>query len=234
MTDPDLTEAWDTVHAAAEVTPEPHDREPMPQALVRDGYDLIADRYLEWSAGELSPGRRHALAIIQAMVSEGANVLDLGCGAGVPMTAALAAQYRVHGIDISRKQIELARRNVPGATFEQADITTFVAQPESYDAVVAFYSLTHLPRAGLGELMTNIRGWLRPEGIFVASLGTADEPGVVESDWLGAPMYFSHFDVETNIRTVRGAGLRVESAEIVADPEDDSDVNFLWVVASRP
>jgi cyclopropane fatty-acyl-phospholipid synthase-like methyltransferase len=205
----------------------------MPQALVRDGYDRIADRYLEWSSGELSPGRRHALATIRAMVTEGASVLDLGCGAGVPMTAALAAQYRVHGIDISRKQIELARRSVPEATFEQADITNFVAQPESYDAVVAFYSLTHLPRAGLSKLMCNILGWLRPEGVFVASLGAADEPGVVEPEWLGAPMYFSHFDVETNISTLRGAGFKVESAEIIADPEDDSHVDFLWVVASR-
>jgi cyclopropane fatty-acyl-phospholipid synthase-like methyltransferase len=166
-------------------------------------------------------------------VSEGASVLDLGCGAGVPMTAALAAQYRVHGIDISRKQIELARRNVPEATFEQADITTFVAQPESYDAVVAFYSLTHLPRAGLGKLMSDILGWLRPEGVFVAGLGTTDEPGVVESDWLGAPMFFSHFDVETNINTLRGAGFKLDFAEIIADPEDDSHVDFLWVVASR-
>jgi SAM-dependent methyltransferase len=205
----------------------------LPQALVRDGYDLIADRYLEWSSGELSPGRRHALATIRALVSEGASVLDLGCGAGVPMTAALAAQYRVHGIDISRKQIELARRNVPEATFEQADITTFVAQPESYDAVVAFYSLTHLPRAGLGKLMSDILGWLRPEGVFVAGLGTTDEPGVVESDWLGAPMFFSHFDVETNINTLRGAGFKLDFAEIIADPEDDSHVDFLWVVASR-
>ena len=41
------------------------------------------------------------------------RVLDLGCGAGVPIARRLAERYKVTGVDISERQIMLVRRNVP-------------------------------------------------------------------------------------------------------------------------
>ena len=38
----------------------------------------------------------------------------------MPMTKALAAGRQVTGVDLSTRQLELARRNVPEATFIQA------------------------------------------------------------------------------------------------------------------
>src|SRR5918995_2177942 len=89
--------------------------------IVRDGYDSISDRYTSWATGELSPGRAHALRLVYEMVPHGARVLELGCGAGVPMTKALASRYSVHGVDISERQVDQARHNVPMATFERVD-----------------------------------------------------------------------------------------------------------------
>ena len=58
--------------------------------IVRDGYDHIADRYLEWAAQIDDRARaRHTTALL-SRVPDGARVLDLGCGAGVPSTRALA------------------------------------------------------------------------------------------------------------------------------------------------
>jgi trans-aconitate methyltransferase len=51
----------------------------------------------------------------------GADLLDLGCGAGLPTTARLAQRFTVTGVDISPRQIERARINVPDATFINAD-----------------------------------------------------------------------------------------------------------------
>ena len=46
------------------------------------------------------------------------NVLDLGCGAGVPATRDLVDRgFNVTGIDISEVQIERAQRLVPGGRF---------------------------------------------------------------------------------------------------------------------
>ena len=198
------------------------------------GYDEVAERYLDWSPLQPSAARLTYLQRARDVIPAGARVLELGCGAGVPMTAALAESREVTGVDISATQIALARRNVPAATFLQADMTTLSFDPESFDAVVAFYSLTHVPRDDVPPLLARIREWLRPAGTFLASMGVEDDPGTVEEDWLGVDMFFSHFSAKKNRRFVEEAGLIIDSAEVLVEPEDKFDARFLWVVAHRP
>jgi cyclopropane fatty-acyl-phospholipid synthase-like methyltransferase len=202
--------------------------------VVARGYDEVAQRYLEWSPLRPSGPRRAYLQRALDLVPAGARVLELGCGAGVPMTAALAEGRHMTGVDISATQVELARRNVPTATFLHADMTALAFEPEAFDAVVAFYSLTHVPRDDVPALLARIRDWLRPGGTFLASFGVEDDPGTIEEDWLGVDMYFSHFSAKKNRRLVAEAGLVVDSAEVLVEPEDRCDARFLWVVAHRP
>jgi len=205
-----------------------------PKRIVAKGYDTMAERYLAWSDLRPSPTRLRYLALALDLIPPGSDVLDLGCGAGNPMTAALAEGRTVTGVDISETQLEMARRNVPGATFLQADMTTLTFEPASFDAVVAFYSLTHVPRDEQAQLLEQIRAWLRPGGLFLASMGADDEPGDVEPDWLGVDMYFSHFGAKANRRLVEGAGLVIERSELAVEPEDRHDARFLWVVGRAP
>jgi SAM-dependent methyltransferase len=205
-----------------------------PRRIVADGYDAIAERYYAWSDARPSATRRRWLARALELIPPGADVLELGCGAGVPMTRALAAGRRVTGVDISARQIELARAAVPEAAFVQADMTALELAPASFDAVVAFYSLTHVPRADLPALLDAVHRWLRPGGVLIASMGAEDGPDEVEPDWLGAPMFFSHYGAKKNRAIVRRAGFEVEEAVIEAEPEDRHDALFLWVVARRP
>jgi SAM-dependent methyltransferase len=202
--------------------------------VVARGYDEVAQRYLEWSPLRPSGPRRAYLQRALDLVPAGARVLELGCGAGVPMTAALAERRHMTGVDISATQVELARRNVPTATFLHADMTALAFEPEAFDAVVAFYSLTHVPRDDVPALLARIRDWLRPGGTFLASFGVEDDPGTIEEGWLGVDMYFSHFSAKKNRRLVAEAGLVVDSAEVLVEPEDRCDARFLWVVAHRP
>jgi SAM-dependent methyltransferase len=203
-----------------------------PKQVVADGYDRIADRYLEWSALRPSAARRRALDLADALIPRGADVLELGCGAGLPMSARLAVGRRLTGVDLSREQVRRARRNVPTATFLQADMTTLDWPAASVDAVVAFYSLTHVPRNEQATLFRKIHAWLRPGGVFIASLGVEDDPGGIEADWLGVDMYFSHFSAKVSRRLLLDAGFTIEQADVVVEPEDRHDARFLWVVAS--
>jgi SAM-dependent methyltransferase len=205
-----------------------------PKRVVAAGYDAMAERYLAWSDLQPSATRLQYLALAQDLIPLGADVLDLGCGAGIPMSATLAAGRSLTGVDISAVQIALARANVPSATFVQADVTTLDFPPGSFDAVVAFYALTHVPRAEHAALFGRIRTWLRPGGLFLASLGVEDSPDEIEADWLGVDMFFSHFSARVNRRLIAEAGLIVERAVVVAEPEDRHDARFLWVVATAP
>jgi SAM-dependent methyltransferase len=205
-----------------------------PKKIVADGYDEIAQRYLAWSALDPSPERMQALGRLLDLLPAGAEVLELGCGAGAPVTQALAERCRVTGVDISAEQIALAERQVPNATFIHADMTTLDFPAGSFDAVVAFYALIHIPRAEHAELLGRIAGWLRPGGLLFATMGASDSPDGVEPDWLGAPMFFSHYDAEKNQDLVRQAGLEILSADVVPEDEDGETVEFLWVAALKP
>ncbi len=206
----------------------------LPKRIVAEGYDAVAERYLTWSAGISDASRtRYTQALLDGL-PEGAHVLELGCGAGVPTTQELTARFAVTGVDISARQIELAQQAVPGATFLQSDMTALDFPPQSFDGVAAFFSLIHVPREEQPPLLARIASWLRPGGLFVATMGVRDEAGDVEKDWLGAPMYFSSYDAATNRRLIDQSSLRLLSANEETQEEDGRPVTFLWVVARNP
>ena len=205
-----------------------------PKQIVAAGYDQIAETYAAWVAAGGGEHRQRHLAILQNELPDGARVLDLGCATGVPVARQLAARYDVTGVDISRRQIELARANVPNATFIQADMATLVFPPASFDAIVAFFSLIHLPREEHAALFERIVSWLRPGGLFVASMGSHSDPGTVEQDWLGAPMYWSFYASDVSLELMQAAGLEMAQASEETADEDGQPVTFLWVVARKP
>jgi len=222
--------AWGAVPMGDE-----HERSPEdPKEIVARGYDRIAERYVAWSSGETDGPRERYLSLLEEWVPPGARVLELGCGTGALTTARLAAQFTVTGVDISRRSLELGRRQIPGATFVQADMTRLELPPASVDAVTAFYAITHVPREEHAALLRQIARWLRPGGLLVASMGASSAAGGTDDDWLGLPMYFSQFDAVENERLVRDAGFTIRSARVETTNEDGAPVPFLWVVAEAP
>lgn len=205
-----------------------------PKEIVAAGYDQIAETYAAWVAAGTGEHRHRHLAILEAELPDGARVLDLGCGNGVPVAQRLAARFEVTGVDISRRQVELAGANVPEATFAQADMTTLTLRPGSFDAVVAFFSIIHVPREEHAALFARIAGWLRPGGLLVASLGGHSDPGTVEDDWLGAPMYWSFYSCAKSLEILRASGLEIVESQEIEEDEDGTPVRLLWVVARKP
>ena len=138
------------------------------------------------------------------------------------------------GVDISARQLEIARSEAPAATYLHADMASVAFPPDSFDGVAVFYSLFHVPREEHAALLGRITAWLRPGGVLVATMGHRDNPCEVEDDWLSAPMYWSQWDAATNRRLVEAAGLRIICAREETADEDGAPVTFLWVVAEKP
>jgi cyclopropane fatty-acyl-phospholipid synthase-like methyltransferase len=199
--------------------------------VVADGYDAIAARYLAWSSN--APVRLRYLELLLELLPQSADVLELGCGAGEPVTRRLAERHRVMAVDVSAAQLELAAQNAPGAQLILADMADVSFAPGSFDAVASFYALTHVPRERHADLIARIVSWLRPRGLVVLTMGSSDNPGAIDPDWLGTPMYFSHFDAPTNRALVQRSGVRLISAEVVDEAERDPGARFLWVVGRR-
>jgi SAM-dependent methyltransferase len=199
-----------------------------PIRIVADGYDAVADRYLAWSSS--APVRLRYLERLLELLPTASDVLELGCGAGEPVTRRLAERHRLVAVDVSARQLELAARSAPQAQLLLTDMLELAFAPDSFDAVVAFYSMTHIPREHHADLLARIVRWARPGGLVLLTMGAADNPGSVDDDWLGAPMYFSHFDSATNRALVQRSGIRILSADVVDEDARDAGARFLWVI----
>jgi SAM-dependent methyltransferase len=197
-----------------------------PVEVVRRGYDELSLRYRadDAEAGRYAPWIAELLGVLEPR----SRVLDVGSGNGVPVARDLcAAGHRVTGVDLSNVQIERARRLVPAATFVRADVTGLSFPAASFDAVVAFYSLIHLPLDAQPAVLRSFATWLVPNGWLVAIAGWTAWTGS-EQHWLGGDttMWWSHADVETYDRWLADAGLSVERREYV--PEGGGGHSLFW------
>jgi SAM-dependent methyltransferase len=202
-----------------------------PKEIVARGYDAIALRYAEWAGAVVSPALDW-LRELDSRLPDGADVLELGCGRGVPGTRELARRHRVTGVDISAVQIELARHHVPEASFVRADAIELDIAPGSLDAVVALYFFGHVPVDEQRELVGRIAVWLREGGLFLATVGAGEAGEEVEPDWLGAPMFFASLGGDSYIPLLRECGLAPLRDEVIVQQEPGhGDVAFHWVLA---
>lgn len=109
----------------------------------------------------------------------------------------------------------------------RADITTLEFLPESFDAVIALYSIIHVPLDRQVGLLVSIGRWLVDGGRLLLTAGWDAWTGA-DTGWLGgdAPMWWSHADVETYRGWLDAAELRVDSEEYVAEGDGGHSLFF--------
>src|SRR5216683_1153232 len=138
-----------------------------PVDLVRSGYNALSRRYR--GGEDIAPEYDRWLAELRDRLPGRGQILDIGCGCGVPVARHLtAAGHQVTGVDISDVQIERARRLVPGATFIREDAAQLRFSPGSFDAIICLYALIHMPLDQQPRLLRSIAERLRPGGWLLA------------------------------------------------------------------
>jgi SAM-dependent methyltransferase len=203
--------------------------------IVKEGYDAIAPAYLAWSAPRPTTTRMNYINRLFSLLTPGARVLELGCGAGVPCTQAFVKQgFDVTGVDISAAQIALAHQHVPEATLIQADMMSLSFKPETFDAIVAFYSIFHLPKEEQGAMIRQIEVWLKEGGWLLLNLHS-NEGNHIMDDWMGVKMFSSGLGVEGNREMFKNDGvmLKVVEDEVVVEKVGRLEERFHWLLAVK-
>jgi len=203
------------------------------KALVQRGYDRCAAAYDEARQRDARP----ELAMFMSYLDDGAAVLDVGCGAGIPVARDLAQRFIVTGVDISGSMIDRARANVPGATFVRGDIMSVDFPPSHFDAVVAFYSVFHLPREEHEELFRRIHRWLKPQGYLIATVAIRNEAAYTEDDFFGVTMYWSNYSLGEYEEMLARLGFNLLKVTIVGhgyvETQETSDERHPLVFAQK-
>ncbi|MFC4653072.1 class I SAM-dependent DNA methyltransferase [Lactococcus nasutitermitis] len=116
--------------------------------------DSLYEKWLDFSERHF-PARTH-------------KVLELACGTGILSQKFVAKHYDVTGVDLSKEMMDLAKKRVTNAEFEQCDMRELRYQSE-FDAVTCYSdSLCYL--TDLSEVKKTFDGVhraLRQGGIFI-------------------------------------------------------------------
>lgn len=162
------------------------------------------------------------------------SLLDLGCGAGKPFAEwFLERSWKVTGVDFSPQMLELARRHTPEMTTICADMRGVHFEKSTFDAIIAIYSLFHVPREAHLNLFQNWSHWLRPGGKVLFTYATREYTGHDEFDgykeFMGERLFYSHDSESVLMQKLQQSGLKIESAA----KREIGGETFLWVTAMK-
>ncbi len=175
------------------------------EEIVKIGYNKIAQDY---QANRSVYDHRKELEEFVNLLPKNAKVLDVGCGAGVPVTNFLVeAGFDVTGVDFSEGMLGLARKRVPKARFINKNMLKLGFKDNSFDGLTAFYSIIHVPRERHVSLFRSFHRILKPKGIMLICLGSDEWEAVDE--YYGTEMFWSYYGPERSLRLVKDAGFRI-------------------------
>ncbi len=114
----------------------------------------------------------------------GKNVLDIACGTGYGCRILNTSKYT--GVDIDFPTIRKAydKYNTDGS-FVAADALSLPFNPHSFDVVVSFETIEHLPIKSLPHFLKNVTRLLVDDGVFIISTPNRDlsNPGTSADDY---------------------------------------------------
>lgn len=178
--------------------------------IVRDGYDQIAKLYLD--DRERLKSAKYVKRLLKNL-PKGSNILDLGCGAGVPVDEMLLkAGHTVRGIDVSATQIKLATKFCRGASYKRGDIQDLKRGEYRVEAVIALYVLFHIPRVKHLEILKIIASFLPKGGLLLISMGDREFEG--RHQMFGVSMWSSQYGTARNRQMIEQARLEILVEEV--------------------
>jgi 2-polyprenyl-3-methyl-5-hydroxy-6-metoxy-1,4-benzoquinol methylase len=136
---------------------------------VFETYNIIADWYAENRFSGLL--EKNYLDKLIFLIGAHATVLDLGCGTGMPIMDYLLKQgLQVTGVDASYRMLEIAKRNLPSASFILNDMRE-LALGKQFDAIIAWHSFFHLSALDQPAMFEIFASHLNNKGILLFTSG---------------------------------------------------------------
>lgn len=203
--------------------------------IVRKGYNKTAERLQEiFGLKKEKSDKLKLLADFISRIPLVGRVLDAGCGNGA-YSHYLSDKFKVIGVDISEKQIELARQNAPNAEFLCEDITKIKFPDEHFDGILSYYSIIHVPRDEHYELLSNFYRMLKVKGVVLLVFHLINDPESYAEDFFdgGVKMYWSGFNKNTNLKMLKEIGFKIIWSKSVKESPKFGESSHLFVFAEK-
>jgi 2-polyprenyl-3-methyl-5-hydroxy-6-metoxy-1,4-benzoquinol methylase len=141
------------------------------------------------------------------LIPAGGTVLDIGCGAGVPMAQALTARgYAVTGIDGAPTMVALFQHNLPGAPVHLADMRT-LSLDERFAGLLAWDSVFHLSPEDQRPMFARFAAHAAPGAALMFSSGPAEGSAIGTLE--GEPLYHGSLGADEYRSLLAAAGFEL-------------------------
>jgi cyclopropane-fatty-acyl-phospholipid synthase len=160
--------------------------------LDNDLFMSFLDGYNQYSCGffqnteDLETAQRNKMDLIcrKLNLNKDCRVLDIGCGwGGFAKYAAESYGCHVTGVNISREQIEYARKDCAGLPVDIVEMDYRKIEGE-FDRIVSIGMFEHVGPKNYREFMSKVVDSLRPEGIFLLHTIGGNESGCNADPWI--------------------------------------------------
>jgi trans-aconitate methyltransferase len=173
----------------------------------RHAHDYVADRR--------SVGEGAWLDRFGALLSQGASILDIGCGSGEPVVRYLIDRgFAVDGVDTSPTLIALCRERFPQRSWHVADMRT-LALEKTFNGLLAWNSFFHLTHDDQRRMFPIFAQHASPGAALMFTSGASH--GEAIGSYRDEPLYHASLAPEEYRTLLQSAGFRVV-AHIVEDP----------------
>ncbi len=170
--------------------------------------DWVRDRGATLYSGDGGVDEAVWLDRFAAGLPAGATILDVGCGSGWPIGAALLERgLQVIGVDASPGLIAHAQATLPAGVWSVGDMRESLPLGP-FDGVLAWHSLFHLSPDDQKKVLPKLAACVAEGGRLMFTSGQAY--GETIGQWRGEPLYHASLDPEAYRALLADAGLRVE------------------------
>lgn len=147
---------------------------------VAAAYDEVAELYTDMFRNAMDDLHwdRAMLAVFAELLTRdgpGGPVADLGCGPGRVTGHLDSLGLNVFGIDASAEMIRMAEQVHPQLRFDRAPMEQLTVADGELAAIVAWYSIIHMPPEQLPDVFAEFARAVRPEGLLLLGFQAADE-----------------------------------------------------------
>jgi cyclopropane fatty-acyl-phospholipid synthase-like methyltransferase len=173
----------------------------------RHAHAFVADRR--------SVGESAWLDRFGALLSQGASILDIGCGSGEPVARYLIDRgFAVDGVDTSPTMIALCRERFPQRSWHLADMRA-LALEDTFDGLLAWNSFFHLTHDDQRRMFPIFKRHASPGAALMFTSGASH--GEAIGSYRDEPLYHASLAPEEYRKLLQSIGFRVV-AHTVEDP----------------
>jgi 2-polyprenyl-3-methyl-5-hydroxy-6-metoxy-1,4-benzoquinol methylase len=201
--------------------------------LTIDTYNHIASKYAEKYFDDTFD-LPYIDGFLKQIPSRGV-ILDLGCGVGQFSKYMMGRGFTVVGIDASDQMLAVAKEKVPTGVFHKMDMRKLSFLPNSFDAILAAYSLIHIPESEIEGTLSACATVLKPEGsLFAITQRGVHDRWIDEPFAPGKKVFFNFFTPEAISEDLVKSGFSVvyQEEKQITDTYSGSD-SIIYTTARK-